>query len=105
MAYTSNSALKHMVHKIRKDPTNFLKYWHNKDLVNFLNMFVNKDEELPENWQMKHDKSGKVKIAALFIQNIIRNLDGLLLAACVRCLLTRVSDFIWLKRSANHSIL
>lgn len=60
MAYTSNSALKHMVHKIRKDPNNFLKYWHNKDLVNFLNMFVNKNEVLPENWQMKHDKSGKV---------------------------------------------
>lgn len=59
-AYTSNSALKHMVHKIRRDPMTFHKYWHNKDLVNFLNMFVNKDEALPGNWQMKHDKAGKV---------------------------------------------
>ncbi|XP_067952073.1 E3 ubiquitin-protein ligase HECW2-like isoform X2 [Watersipora subatra] len=58
--YTGNSALKHMVHKIRKDPMTFHKYWHNKDLVNFLNMFVNKEEELPGSWQMKHDKTGKV---------------------------------------------
>ena len=49
-----------MVHKIRKDPMTFHKYWHNKDLVNFLNMFVNSEEDLPGNWQMKHDKTGKV---------------------------------------------
>lgn len=38
----------------------FQKYWHNKDLVNFLNMFVNSEDELPAKWQMKHDKTGKV---------------------------------------------
>lgn len=71
VAYTSNSALKHMVHRIRKDPTNFLKYWHNKDLVNFLNMFVNKDDELPEHWQMKLDKSGKVGLGYIFLLSLL----------------------------------
>ncbi|KAK1336501.1 hypothetical protein QTO34_002531 [Cnephaeus nilssonii] len=36
------------------------RYQHNRDLVGFLNMFANKQLELPRGWEMKHDHQGKV---------------------------------------------
>uniref|UniRef100_A0A8B9TEV2 HECT-type E3 ubiquitin transferase n=1 Tax=Anas platyrhynchos TaxID=8839 RepID=A0A8B9TEV2_ANAPL len=45
--FTNNTCLKHMITK------------HNRDLVGFLNMFANKQLELPRGWEMKHDHQGK----------------------------------------------
>ncbi|TRY94183.1 hypothetical protein DNTS_028357, partial [Danionella cerebrum] len=57
--FTSNTCLKHMINKVRRDGQHFERYQHNKDLVNFLNLFSNKQLELPRGWEMKHDHTGK----------------------------------------------
>uniref|UniRef100_H3DKG2 HECT-type E3 ubiquitin transferase n=1 Tax=Tetraodon nigroviridis TaxID=99883 RepID=H3DKG2_TETNG len=57
--FTSNTCLKHMVSKVRRDAHYFERYQHNRDLVTFLNMFSNKQLELPRGWEMKHDHTGK----------------------------------------------
>uniref|UniRef100_H3AL05 HECT-type E3 ubiquitin transferase n=1 Tax=Latimeria chalumnae TaxID=7897 RepID=H3AL05_LATCH len=57
--FTSNSCLKHMITKIRRDTHHFERYQHNRDLVVFLNLFANKQLELPRGWEMKHDHQGK----------------------------------------------
>lgn len=58
--FTSNTCLKHMISKVRRDAHYFERYQHNRDLVTFLNMFSNKQLELPRGWEMKHDHTGKV---------------------------------------------
>ncbi|CAL8235250.1 unnamed protein product [Boreogadus saida] len=45
--FTSNTCLKHMVSKVRRDAHHFERYQHNRDLVAFLNLFANKALELP----------------------------------------------------------
>ncbi|KAL4222136.1 E3 ubiquitin-protein ligase HW1 [Mactra antiquata] len=55
--FNRNQTLKHVVNKIRKDPANFDKYQHNRDLVSFLNIFADVTKELPEGWEMKFDKT------------------------------------------------
>uniref|UniRef100_A0A8C7X721 HECT-type E3 ubiquitin transferase n=1 Tax=Oryzias sinensis TaxID=183150 RepID=A0A8C7X721_9TELE len=57
--FTSNTCLKHMISKVRRDAHYFERYQHNRDLVTFLNMFANKQLELPRGWEMKHDHTGK----------------------------------------------
>uniref|UniRef100_A0A4W5K6Z7 HECT-type E3 ubiquitin transferase n=1 Tax=Hucho hucho TaxID=62062 RepID=A0A4W5K6Z7_9TELE len=57
--FTSNTCLKHMISKVRRDAHHYERYQHNRDLVAFLNMFTNKQLELPRGWEMKHDQSGK----------------------------------------------
>ncbi|XP_017281828.1 E3 ubiquitin-protein ligase HECW2 isoform X2 [Kryptolebias marmoratus] len=57
--FTTNTCLKHMISKVRRDAHHFERYQHNRDLVAFLNMFANKQLELPRGWEMKHDHSGK----------------------------------------------
>ncbi|XP_067370948.1 E3 ubiquitin-protein ligase HECW2 isoform X1 [Channa argus] len=57
--FTSNTCLKHMISKVRRDAHYFERYQHNRDLVSFLNMFSNKQLELPRGWEMKHDHTGK----------------------------------------------
>ncbi|XP_010218096.1 PREDICTED: E3 ubiquitin-protein ligase HECW2 [Tinamus guttatus] len=57
--FTSNTCLKHMITKVRRDTHHFERYQHNRDLVAFLNMFANKQLELPRGWEMKHDHQGK----------------------------------------------
>ncbi|XP_051937937.1 E3 ubiquitin-protein ligase HECW2 [Hippocampus zosterae] len=57
--FTSNTCLKHMISKVRRDAHYFERYQHNRDLVTFLNMFSNKQLELPRGWEMKHDQTGK----------------------------------------------
>lgn len=58
--FASNTCLKHMISKVRRDAHHFERYQHNRDLVAFLNMFTNKQLELPRGWEMKHDHMGKV---------------------------------------------
>ncbi|XP_051998518.1 E3 ubiquitin-protein ligase HECW2-like [Xyrauchen texanus] len=57
--FTNNTCLKHMISKVRRDAQHFERYQHNRDLVNFLNLFSNKQLELPRGWEMKHDHTGK----------------------------------------------
>ncbi|XP_077370519.1 E3 ubiquitin-protein ligase HECW2-like isoform X2 [Festucalex cinctus] len=57
--FTTNTCLKHMISKVRRDTHHFERYQHNRDLVAFLNMFANKQLELPRGWEMKHDHTGK----------------------------------------------
>ncbi|XP_060754461.1 E3 ubiquitin-protein ligase HECW2 isoform X4 [Neoarius graeffei] len=57
--FTSNTCLKHMISKVRRDAHHFERYQHNRDLVTFLNLFANKQVELPRGWEMKHDHTGK----------------------------------------------
>uniref|UniRef100_A0A8C1LKH2 HECT-type E3 ubiquitin transferase n=1 Tax=Cyprinus carpio TaxID=7962 RepID=A0A8C1LKH2_CYPCA len=57
--FTSNTCLKHMISKVRRDAHHFERYQHNRDLVAFLNMFANKQLDLPRGWEMKHDHTGK----------------------------------------------
>ncbi|KAL7866070.1 hypothetical protein SRHO_G00113170 [Serrasalmus rhombeus] len=57
--FTSNTCLKHMISKVRRDAQHFERYQHNRDLVTFLNLFANKQLELPRGWEMKHDNTGK----------------------------------------------
>uniref|UniRef100_A0A8D0AWE7 HECT-type E3 ubiquitin transferase n=1 Tax=Sander lucioperca TaxID=283035 RepID=A0A8D0AWE7_SANLU len=57
--FTTNTCLKHMISKVRRDAHHFERYQHNRDLVAFLNMFANIQVELPRGWEMKHDHTGK----------------------------------------------
>ncbi|XP_068446292.1 E3 ubiquitin-protein ligase HECW2 isoform X2 [Clinocottus analis] len=57
--FTTNTCLKHMISKVRRDAHHFERYQHNRDLVAFLIMFANKQLELPRGWEMKHDHTGK----------------------------------------------
>ncbi|KAF3706402.1 E3 ubiquitin-protein ligase HECW2 [Channa argus] len=57
--FSTNTCLKHMISKVRRDAHHFERYQHNRDLVAFLNMFTNKQVELPRGWEMKHDHTGK----------------------------------------------
>ncbi|XP_043916557.1 E3 ubiquitin-protein ligase HECW2 isoform X2 [Protopterus annectens] len=57
--FTNNTCLKHMITKIRRDTLHFDRYQHNRDLVTFLNMFANKQLDLPRGWEMKHDQQSK----------------------------------------------
>ncbi|XP_060793266.1 E3 ubiquitin-protein ligase HECW2 [Neoarius graeffei] len=58
--FTSNTCLKHMISRVRRDVQHFERYQHNRDLVTFLNLFTNKQLELPRGWEMKHDHTGKL---------------------------------------------
>ncbi|XP_069081957.1 E3 ubiquitin-protein ligase HECW2 isoform X2 [Pleurodeles waltl] len=57
--FTNNTCLKHMITKVRRDTHHFERYQHNRDLVGFLNLFANKQLELPRGWEMKHDQQSK----------------------------------------------
>lgn len=57
--FTANTCLKHMISKVRRDGHHYERYQHNRDLVAFLNLFSNRQLELPRGWEMKHDHTGK----------------------------------------------
>nr|XP_018916774.1 PREDICTED: E3 ubiquitin-protein ligase HECW2 isoform X2 [Bemisia tabaci] len=57
--YNRNSSLKHMISKIRRDPSAFSRYQHNRDLVALVNIFAENSRELPRGWEAKCDKNGK----------------------------------------------
>lgn len=57
--YNRNGSLKHMISKIRRDPTWFERYQHNKDLVLLVNLFADTARDLPRGWETKFDRYGK----------------------------------------------
>lgn len=57
--YNNVPALKHMTNRIRRDPTLFQRYQHNRDLVNLINTFAIINMDLPSQWESKIDSSGK----------------------------------------------
>ncbi|XP_037938480.1 E3 ubiquitin-protein ligase HECW2 isoform X2 [Teleopsis dalmanni] len=57
--YNRNTALKHMVLRIRRDPQCFQRYQYNKDLVALVNSFAQLNRDLPSCWETKLDQSGK----------------------------------------------
>jgi E3 ubiquitin-protein ligase HECW2 len=57
--YNSVSALKHMISRIRRDPSCFQRYQHNRDLVALVNCFAIINMDLPSQWESKQDQSGK----------------------------------------------
>ncbi|XP_036086941.1 E3 ubiquitin-protein ligase HECW1 isoform X3 [Rousettus aegyptiacus] len=57
--FTSSTCLKHMILKVRRDARNFERYQHNRDLVNFINLFADAQLELPRGWEIKTDQQGK----------------------------------------------
>uniref|UniRef100_A0A7E4UYV5 HECT-type E3 ubiquitin transferase n=1 Tax=Panagrellus redivivus TaxID=6233 RepID=A0A7E4UYV5_PANRE len=50
--YNDSIYLKHVLHKIRKEPSSFEKYAQNRELVDFLNSFADKTQPLPSGWQI-----------------------------------------------------
>lgn len=68
--FTNNTCLKHMITKVRRDTHHFERYQHNRDLVGFLNMFANKQLELPRGWEMKHDHQGKVTLQCCLCSSV-----------------------------------
>lgn len=56
-----------MILKIRRDARNFERYQHNRDLVNFINMFADTRLELPRGWEIKTDQQGKVRVPTKLI--------------------------------------
>lgn len=59
--YNRNTALKHMVLRIRRDPNCFDRFQYNKDLVALVNCFSSQNNELPPGWETKLDSTGKVR--------------------------------------------
>ncbi|KAG8192624.1 hypothetical protein JTE90_017189 [Oedothorax gibbosus] len=59
VVYNRSSSLKHMITKIRRDPSGFERYQHNRDLVSLLNKFAETTRELPRGWETKLDRAGK----------------------------------------------
>lgn len=58
--YNRNPTLKHMIVRIRRDPTVFDKYQHNKELVALINLFADPAKDLPNGWDTKKDRNSKV---------------------------------------------
>ncbi len=57
--YNRNTALKHMVLRVRRDPNCFERYQYNKDLVALVNSFAVLTKDLPTGWETKLDQTGK----------------------------------------------
>lgn len=70
--FTSSTCLKHMILKVRRDARNFERYQHNRDLVNFINMFADTRLELPRGWEIKTDQQGKVSVTPVIKELRIR---------------------------------
>lgn len=58
--YERSTSLRHMISRIRRDPSAFTRYQHNRDLVVLVNDFADNERELPEGWEAKYDRTGKV---------------------------------------------
>lgn len=63
-----------MILKIRRDARNFERYQHNRDLVNFINMFADTRLELPRGWEIKTDQQGKVRVPAKLITYLTQHI-------------------------------
>ncbi|CAL4102284.1 unnamed protein product, partial [Meganyctiphanes norvegica] len=58
--YERSGSLRHMISRIRRDPQAFIRYQHNRDLVNIVNHFADRERDLPTDWEGKYDRSGKL---------------------------------------------
>ena len=56
----NRSSVRHMISRVRRDGATFERYQHNRDLVALLNIFADKDVDLPPGWEAKLDRNGKV---------------------------------------------
>ena len=56
----NRSSVKHMISRIKRDPSTFERYQHNRDLVVLLNSFACHDRDLPPSWESRLDANGKV---------------------------------------------
>ncbi|XP_015594787.1 E3 ubiquitin-protein ligase HECW2 isoform X2 [Cephus cinctus] len=57
--YNRNPSLKHMISRVRRDPTVFPRYEHNRDLVALINFFADPTKDLPRGYESKLDRTGK----------------------------------------------
>ena len=64
--YERSNSLRHMISKIRRDPSLFTKYQHNRDLVNLVNRFCDRERDLPKGWEAKYDRMGKVNFSFFY---------------------------------------
>ncbi|XP_076251823.1 hecw ubiquitin protein ligase isoform X5 [Rhynchophorus ferrugineus] len=60
--YNRIPTLKPMLNRIRRDPSYFEKYQHNKELVSLVNMFADTTKDLPEGWDTKKDSNSKAPV-------------------------------------------
>ena len=57
----NRSSVRHMISRVRREAATFERYQHNRDLVALLNIFADKDTDLPPGWEAKLDRNGKVR--------------------------------------------
>lgn len=67
--YERSASLRHMISRVRRDPAAFARYQHNRDLVNLVNQFADRERDLPRGWEAKYDRAGKV-ILLTFLNDI-----------------------------------
>ncbi|KAL3086117.1 hypothetical protein niasHS_009687 [Heterodera schachtii] len=53
--YNESLYLKHIVHRIRRDPSKFSHFRANRELADFLNAFADQTQPLPVGWQIARD--------------------------------------------------
>ncbi|KAK0416485.1 hypothetical protein QR680_012515 [Steinernema hermaphroditum] len=58
--YNNSVCLKHMLHRIRHDPTKFDRFEKNSELVVFLNLFADVTQPLPTGWQIAQHSQNRV---------------------------------------------
>ena len=56
----NRASVKHMISRIKREPTTFERYQHNRDLVALINAFSCHDRDLPPAWESRLDANGKV---------------------------------------------
>lgn len=56
----NRSSVKHMISRIKREPSTFERYQHNRDLVALINSFACHDRDLPPAWESRLDLNGKV---------------------------------------------
>lgn len=61
--YNESAYLKHIVHRIRRDPSKFGKFEQNREFVEFINLFADKTQPLPDGWQVaKQGNAEQVRV-------------------------------------------
>ncbi|KHN79903.1 E3 ubiquitin-protein ligase HECW2 [Toxocara canis] len=53
--YNESPYLKHIIHRIRKDASKFERFKQNRELVDFLNLFADETQPLPNGWQVNEE--------------------------------------------------
>uniref|UniRef100_A0A0M3IFA6 HECW1_helix domain-containing protein n=1 Tax=Ascaris lumbricoides TaxID=6252 RepID=A0A0M3IFA6_ASCLU len=60
--YNDSPYLKHIIHRIRKDASKFERFKHNRELVDFLNLFADETQPLPNGWQINEKLDKQVRL-------------------------------------------